>query len=593
MRVWISIAISASSVLSSCKSVRSAHSDVKDVIVTSREGTQRVYFVENEKVKTALCPSTSEALDTEESLSNFRKTCKDEGSPGVSIDQFRTNMIDTFKKTYRADRLSTLELDALEGIITSIRQPEISTTSEARESAVDPESLEQIWAQFMPFAAGVKPTPFPPDADRSPVTGLVAGEIEVKVPASGAEFEFPAIAFDQDVNLFGLVANIAGQDLNCPASLRILSVTRMDGDLPVPVFGGEVVGGSRFLLSKSTQRVSSVRIWVQAQEALAETATLSCKVALYARPCDPLVMGYKVFIPDPVKMDARDLKMAELMAKPEVRAWHFLWHGIRNSWPVMSEEQKADIRTKLGLDWDAEKGGRGDATQRGEEFLHMHHMMLSALRQHLGKDMYAPWKEPPKPDDPNFPVPLAADPDMKTYMWGSYNRLMEWHKKAIDPKFVEKMSLSEYGSWLESYLHNTMHMTWAHPTQWYASYNPDFQDIMSNPAKYPAFVHPSNNSLAGTFTSHVNPFFYRLHGYIEERLQTWLDAHGYQTIADDCAGAPKCYQWKRSWDGKLPAAIESLTHQHGIDPAKIKELQSSTYRTIAIHSQMVPGKINP
>ncbi len=574
-----------------CKT-RGPASGLKDLVVTAPDGSRRVYFLDGDLIKTGLCAKDAKTLPNQMTVEELRKICSEQLTAGVTAAVFRENILNLFKQTYRTESLSSNEVLTLNRLIAEIQDNSINTTDQADESKAAADDIASIWPQFMPFAAGVSPMPFPEDLDRTPIQSTIASEVKVSLTSNGTEYEVNNLQFADAVNLFGLVANKADNSGSCPGVMDVLSVTRMDGDTPVPVFGGAVVGGSRFLLNMPASKVSSVRFVIYYDEMSTDfTEGMECTVGLTASLIEPLQTGYKVRIPDPVKMDERDLKMAAMMAKPEVRAWHFLWHGIRNSWPSLSEDERNDIRTRLGKDWDAEAGGTGNADEKGEEFLHMHHAMLGALRSHLGDQMYEAWLEPPKPDDAKYPVPQAQDPTLKKYFDARYKTLMTWHKRAIDEKWVKTQSLSEYGLWLEANLHNNMHMTWAHPTQWYTSYEPSMEEIMSQPNKYPAFNHPSNNSLAGTYTSHVNPNFYRLHGYVDARIQTWLKAHDFDKIAEICpAYDSKCYQWKRTWDGGIPAAITDVaSHQHSIDPAKIAELKDSTFREVARASQMIPG----
>jgi len=59
------------------------------------------------------------------------------------------------------------------------------------------------------------------------------------------------------------------------------------------------------------------------------------------------------------------------------------------------------------------------------------------------------------------------------------------------------------------------------------------------------FDDPAYDYLGGTYSSHVNPVFFRVHGWVDDRIQTWLDAHGYQSIglASECQGKTACYTW--------------------------------------------------
>lgn len=575
--------------LSACKS--SGDGNVKDLLVTQGDGKRRIYYTEKGLVKTGLCPA-----DLDESIladtSEVRKTCREGLSAGVKTADFRQALIKYFSEAYRTTQLSSEEEADLNTLMAEIEAgDQLFSGTEARPQESNPYEARSVWLQFMPFAAGALPNPTP--ASKPPVTGTVFKSLDVKLSDETAEYEVEPQEWPEEINLISILANAEDKSGLCPATIVLLSVARLDSNGKLaPLFGGEVIGGKRFLINQPVKKIAGFRFSVTGDaNSPSYKPGAKCTLALTAAKVEPLQLNYKVYIPDPVKLDARDNKMAELMATPEVRAWHFLWHGIRNAWVDMSTAERQEVREKLGKEWDLEQGGTGDRRESGEEFLHMHHKMLEALKNHLGDQMYDAWTAPPAPDDSKYPMPGYVDPNTHGYYRSVSNQLANYHSRATDLARVKSMTLSQYGLWLEEGLHNLMHNTWAHPTQWYYSYEPTLQEIMSDPDKYPMFAHPTNNSLVSTYTSHTNPTFYRLHGYIEARIQTWLDAHGYKTIKDKCEpGDRTCYQWKRTWDGVLPSRIDSYLkgHQHGIDPKKVGELSSPVFREISKASQMIP-----
>lgn len=576
--------------LGACKS--SGNGDVKDLVVKQGDGKRRIYFTENGLVKTALCAANLPEDLQYSDPKTVREKCRESVSAGVKVADFRKALVKYFSEAYRTTELSSQEEADLNRIIREIEDPAAVTTgTESRPQQSDPYEMRSVWMQFLPFAAGALPSPTP--STRAPVSGTVFKSVDVTLSDDGAEFEVEAHEWPEEINLLTILASSSDQSGLCPAQINVLSVAQLDSEGKLaPIFGGEVIGGKRFLTNQPTKKMAGMRYFVAPDpESPRYRAGFKCTLSFTAAKVEPIDLNYKVYIPDPVKLDERDKKMGEMMATPEVRAWHFLWHGIRNSWEYMSPEEKAEVRKNLGVEWDHEKGGTGDPKQRGEEFLHMHHKMFEALKEHLGDQMYDSWTQPPAPDDAKYPMPGYVDPNTRNYYNSVSRQLANYHRQATDAGRLKNMSLSQFGLWLEDGMHNLMHNTWAHPTQWYTSYGPELQQVISSPDQYPMFSHPSNNSLVGTYTSHTNPIFYRLHGYIEARVQSWLDANGYKTIADKCEPQDKtCYQWKRTWDGNLPGRISAYlkAHQHGIDTKKIGTLPTPVFREISKGSQMVP-----
>lgn len=272
--------------------------------------------------------------------------------------------------------------------------------------------------------------------------------------------------------------------------------------------------------------------------------------------CQVVVLGQQEGGEPPrPEVDARDAPMGEMMGGRAHRLWHFAWHGVRNAWPRMNASQRRQVRERLGAQWGREDAETPQNPQPdiGEEFLHMHRTMITALTEHLkskGMNMYEPWTEPPGADDRTYPTPKdASDPGATSV--ATLNKLRDWDRQAKDMTRLKGMSLGEYGEWLERTMHNTFHMRWAAESD-FVGQPGSFFDRTSE-ADLKSWESPTNRYLGSTYTSHVHPFFWRLHGYVNARIEDWLKAHGYTSIAENCTES-NCYQWKRRWTGPIPHA---------------------------------------
>lgn len=218
------------------------------------------------------------------------------------------------------------------------------------------------------------------------------------------------------------------------------------------------------------------------------------------------------------------------------RLWHFLWHGMRGTWANMLPPDREVLVNRFGPSV-APPMRNGKRNPDGEDFLFMHHNMLKSVRSFLeskGKTMVPAWKVLPRFDDKVHPSVAVrqTQADFDT-----------WEKNLQDVERIKTMTLGEYGEEIERTIHNAMHMRFR---------SLDTMDIPVDPldpnweqAYSKVFDDPANDYLGGTYSSHVNPVFFMIHGWVDDRIQTWLEAHGKKTIGTqaECKGQTSCYVW--------------------------------------------------
>ena len=101
-------------------------------------------------------------------------------------------------------------------------------------------------------------------------------------------------------------------------------------------------------------------------------------------------------------------------------------------------------------------------------------------------------------------------------------------------EWLRSQSLDQLGTQIEFTIHGWMHMHWS-----------------PAPPENPNSLDETNDWLGSPFSSHVNRHFWKLHGWIDDRIYGWEDAHGEE--ADLSEG----------WDGPP----DSLTDEpHSADP---------------------------
>ena len=145
------------------------------------------------------------------------------------------------------------------------------------------------------------------------------------------------------------------------------------------------------------------------------------------------------------------------------------------------------------------------------------------------------WLRVPNPAVPEFPVPgpwdVYGSPRFTRFIHAVkadsyyYEVMREWERQFTDKVYMRGMPLGEFGSRMESTIHNMMHMRWC-DRPWDARTGkqepalgrPDRDiDKRWDDARY--------NWLGDTYSSHVYPVFWKLHGWIDDRIEDWFDAN--------------------------------------------------------------------
>ena len=131
--------------------------------------------------------------------------------------------------------------------------------------------------------------------------------------------------------------------------------------------------------------------------------------------------------------------------------------------------------------------------------------------------VFANAKDPASPI--NVPWLQTRVQQMKTdaFYW---DRMTWWQNEFRDPAVLRRMSLGELGSRLESQVHNQMHIRWsAYPTNG----NKQIRDESDFRTQWD---DPGYDTLFDEYSSHVPPNFYRLHKWVDNRIEDWAAAHG-------------------------------------------------------------------
>lgn len=252
------------------------------------------------------------------------------------------------------------------------------------------------------------------------------------------------------------------------------------------------------------------------------------------------------------------------------RVHHLLWHFARNEWGTLSEEKQKQIAT---LGWQPPRPRqapvRGTAAERerdngaGEDFLFMHREMLVQFRKCLA-DNHLPqiefWKDIPKPNRSSDNADGFAVPPMWTrpketetkalglvktdeYM---ISRMAFLERRFKDPAYLATLTLDQLGAKLEMQIHNQMHIRWSSLpldpiTQKPLAEGRDRYDISDKwivPFTGPDGKAAHYDDLLDEFASHLHPVFWRLHGWVDDRIEDWAKAHAGEVTHKDVKGVP-------------------------------------------------------
>jgi hypothetical protein len=250
-----------------------------------------------------------------------------------------------------------------------------------------------------------------------------------------------------------------------------------------------------------------------------------------------------------------------MMAKRAMRQHHYLWHTVRNNWLHFPEDVKDVFR---GLGWEPPRpavdanGNPKETNDSGEDFLFMHRQMIEEVNQKLA-ELKVPdyprvegWAKIPAPGDPDYPVPPAFDtgnPDFNDSLQTVksdqfYNqRIKPREKRYTDPAKLKQLTLGQLGSQIEFSIHNWLHMRFCSQITEFRP-DPDPHHPTAIPKKWDK---PSYDWLGDFYSSHVNPLFWKLHGWVDARIDDWAKANGVHGPIP----------WKGTWVGKMH-------HQHGM-----------------------------
>lgn len=250
-----------------------------------------------------------------------------------------------------------------------------------------------------------------------------------------------------------------------------------------------------------------------------------------------------------------------MLASKRHRLWHATWHTARSEWINLRHEKSRQKIAALG--WEirrpprrrrAEGGALVLDNGAGEDFLFMHRAMIGMVREDCrrqGVASPAAWKTLPKPETEQivyaplerggvteFRKDLALSGNMvpATEDWAKtpdyYTSVVRnWESHFTSPTTLGALSLGALGVMLEFTVHNAMHRRWCSlardPETGAALRDPE----TGEPGTRPSFDFADKwdaaryDYLGEFYSSQVNPVFWRMHGWVDDRVEDWARVH--------------------------------------------------------------------
>lgn len=238
------------------------------------------------------------------------------------------------------------------------------------------------------------------------------------------------------------------------------------------------------------------------------------------------------------------------MARRPSRFHFYLWDRLRHGWLRLSEQERQAVRD-INPGWEPPRPARDEAgrpiadNDSGEDFLFMNRRTIAlanAILAEVGDPAYPRvegWKRVPPPGDADYPVPDFRDSGLEEVKSVEHfeRYISPWERQYTDPDYLRSVSLGRLGTEIEFTVHGDLHMRWAAPSK--VGYRPTTTVTQGIGEQWDA---PAYDYMGDTYAGHVNPVFWKLRGWVDDRVEDWRRANG-------VASEP---EWTGTWVGPAP-----------------------------------------
>lgn len=573
-----SIAI-GSTYLLACKHV--PNSIVQDIVSIDGANSPILYFSvgegDGEMVTRRICtriPSDTKKEDLEGA--RLRNFCSGE-SRSIDFSAFNKQWSDQYLAMTRKQRLTLIEFQIRNNILDELRRKNDAGTGVAvvasavnlehpvaRNAALNwYESLERVMRKArLDSETSSAPSNSQPDAPQSGPEYYYRGIVSQNIASPRVFTVIVPLIRPTSSNTVEISLKPPTADDKCNVSLAAVygskGANSENEELQLQM---HVTQPDAYIISDGASPVSKMRI----QFFASSSEPFRCQITI--KDAASAAMSQRT-------SDQRDQVMKALFGQRHHRLAHFMWHSARNSYAqaTTTDLDRDNIR-RLG--WAPPRpilytpDGRTDfgATARsgaGEDFLYMHRQMVRELEAELSANnmkMYESWKSIPQVDDPSFRLQVNnAESNSQTS--AGFNLIREQEDLYSFEGMKKIPTMSKLGVDLEITIHNTLHTRWAESLAFARPWQDNPVTMDSQLTGNWSWDRPSYDHLTDSYSAHVNPIFWRIHGWVDDRINVWLKAHEYQIASRDCSNyvpRAKCFQWRPDvWDGpghanELPA----------------------------------------
>lgn len=216
------------------------------------------------------------------------------------------------------------------------------------------------------------------------------------------------------------------------------------------------------------------------------------------------------------------LAVRDMMAGNRMRHRHLYWHIFKDprlntpAWAFWKDIRDRVIAVEPGWQPPVMRGEVG----HGVDFIGMHRVMIDRVNQILEQENDVNWPEIvgwspiPLPDnDADWPVPQFNAGDFGPYGRLSREALRTRADEMRDPAHITAnyANFDAYAQDVESDVHDWLHGMFSEP-------EPAPENLFDSAI--------SNDYLGNPFSSHVNSYFWKLHGWVDDCVGAWEAATG-------------------------------------------------------------------
>jgi len=224
-----------------------------------------------------------------------------------------------------------------------------------------------------------------------------------------------------------------------------------------------------------------------------------------------------------------------MLASQAMRQHHEFWH-LGRQWNNLDNETRTFLEQRQ---YHAPRQARTPGA--GLDFLGMHRNMISMVNQQLATLHYPTYPQvqgwhpiPFNHADIDYPMPPVW-PGAEAFVRDAKSlAATNYWQQAVTQRYennnwLATQSIDAVGTEIEQGIHNWLHVHWASEPWFREGQGKDENDVR-------------NDFLGSTYSSHVNKRFWKLHGWIDNRITQWEQVNNQQADFSNVWDGPAGHQ---------------------------------------------------